>query len=254
MNVFLAGVILALIAAGGFVPHSWAFEAETRKEAETCNSNSDCAGALRCETGACRAVAGAPPNITVALDAEESFQAGADVVRLTHLKYYSDLLAEYHGKTGAYPFQDKAADAPVYVFVAHDGQRAWGTPPYKHTVVSMRDWINELENGLGRTVDEHYDPQYFSDGSKPIIYIYMVYRDTFFFVVNLYRGYPFTKKAGEHFNKLEISNKPNAQNRAADPERLFASEDFRDALNIPYKAGFFEGRAAKYLHFTKQPE
>jgi hypothetical protein len=254
MNAFLARLILALIAAVGLVPQSSSFEAETRREGESCNSNSDCTGALRCETGTCRAEAGAPPSITNALGAEESFQAGADVVRLTHLKYYSDLLAEYRDKTGVYPFQDKAADAPVYVFVAHDGQRAWGTPPYKHSVVSMRDWINELENGLGRAVDEHYDPQYFSEGHKPVIYIYMVYRDTFFFAVHLYQDYPFAKKVAEHYNKLEISNKPNAQNRVADPGRLFASEDFQNALNIPYKADFFKERAAKYLHFTKQHE
>jgi hypothetical protein len=236
------------------VPQSSSFEAETRREGESCSTNSDCAGALRCETGTCRGVADAPPSSTNALGAEESFQTGADVVRLTHLKYYSDLLAEYRGRTGVYPLQDKAADAPVYVFIAHDGQRAGGTPPYKHSVVSMRDWINELENGVGRAVDEHYDPQYFSDGYRPNIYIYMVYRDTFFFAVHSYRNYPFTKKVAEHYNKLEISNKPNARNGAADPERLFASQDFQDALKIPYKADFFKERAAKYLHFTKQHE
>jgi hypothetical protein len=252
MSAFLARSILALIAAVGLVSQSSSFDAESRREGETCNTNSDCAGTLRCETGTCLGVASAPQSITKVLDAEESFQNGADVVRLTHLKYYSDLLAEYHGKTGIYPLQDKAAGVPVYVFVAHDWQRAGGTPPYKHSVASIRDWINELENGLGRPVDEYYDPQYASDGYKPNLYIYMVYRDTFFFAVHLYRDYPFTKKVAEHYNKLEISNKPNAQNRAADPERLFASEDFRSALEIPYKADFFKEREAKYLHFTKQ--
>lgn len=191
-----------------------------------------------------------PPSITEAL--EESFQNGADVVRLTHLKYYSDLLAEFHSKTDIYPLQDKAAEAPVYVFVANDWQRAKGTPPYKHAVVSMRDWINELERGLRRPVDEYYDPQYASDSSRPNLYIYMVYEDTFFFAVHLYQDYPFAKKVAEHYNKLEISNKPNVQNRAADPGRLFASEDFQSALKVPYKAGFFKEREAKYLHFTKQ--
>jgi len=252
MSAFLARSILALIAAVGLVPQSSSFQAESRREGETCNTNSDCADTLRCETGICRGVAGARQSITDALGAEESFQNGADVVRLTHLKYYSDLLAEYHGKTGIYPLQDKAADAPVYVFVAHDWQRAKGSPPYKHVVVSMRDWINELEKGLGRPVDEYYDPQYASDGYKPNFYIYMVYQDTFFFAVHLYQDYPFAKKVAEHYNKLEISNKPNAQNRAADPGRLFGSAGFQDALEVPYKADFFKEREEKYLHFTKQ--
>jgi hypothetical protein len=170
----------------------------------------------------------------------------------THLKYYSDLLAEYQSKTGIYPLQDKATDVPVYVFVANDWQRPKGAPPYKHVVVSMRAWISELEKGLGRTVDEYYDPQYASDGYRPILYIYLVYKDTFFFAVHLYQDYPFAKKVAEHYNKLEISNKPNVQNRAADPKRLFASEDFQSALKVPYKGGFFREREAKYLHFSKQ--
>jgi len=197
-------------------------------------------------------VAPAPPNITNPLDAEESFQNGADVVRLTHLKYYFDLLAEYHGKTGIYPLQDNAADMPVYVFVAHDGQLPKGRPPYRHAVVSMRDWINELEKGLGRPVDEYYDPQYVREGHRPNAYIYMVHKDAFFFAVHLYQDYPFAKNVAEHYNKLEISNKSNAQNRAAEPRSLFASQDFQDALKVPYKAGFFKEREEKYLHFTKQ--
>src|SRR5262245_25055818 len=100
MNAFLARFILSLIAAVGLVPQSMSFYADSRKEGETCNTNSDCAGTLKCETGTCRDVANAPQSITNAflLDAEESFQNGADVVRLTHLKYYSALLAEYHDK------------------------------------------------------------------------------------------------------------------------------------------------------------
>ena len=254
MRALLARLIPALIGAVVLVPQSSSFEGESRREGETCNTNSDCARAMRCETGICRGAPSARPGISDTLSAEELFQSGADVVRLSHLKYYSDFLAEYRAKSGIYPLQDRASDAPVYVFVAHDRQRAGGTPPYKHSVVSMRDWIDELERGLGRPVDEYYDPQYAADGYRPILYIYMVYKDVFFFAVHLYQDYPFAKKVAEHYYKLEISNKPNAQNRAADPERLFASAEFRDALKVPYKAGFFKEREQKYLHFTKQQQ
>jgi len=254
MNAFLARSILALIAVVGLVPQSSSFQAETRREGESCNTNSDCAGALRCETGACRGSADARPSNTNALSAEESFQTGADVVRITHLKYYSELLAEYHSKTGIYPLQERAADAPVYVFVAHDGQVAKGAPSYKHSVVSMRDWISDIERGLGRPVDEYYDPQYAANNRRPNLYVYMVYKDTFFFAVHLYHDYPFAKRMAEHYNKLEVSNKPDVQNRAADPEHLFATDDFQAALNVPYKVDFFKERDAKYLHFTKRQE
>ena len=250
MNACLARSILALIATVGLVPQSLSFEAESRREGETCNTNSDCAGTLKCETGACRGVAGASQSAIDAL--EDSFQNDADVVRLTHLKYYSDLLAEYHNKTGSYPLQDKAADMPVYVFVATDTQRVKGAPSYKHAVVSVRDWVSDLEIRLGRPLDEYYDPQYFSDKYKPNFYIYMVYKDTFFFAVHLYQDYPFAKNVAEHYNKLEISNKPNARNNAVEPAGLFESGDFQDALAVSYKVDFFKEREAKYLHFTKQ--
>ena len=180
------------------------------------------------------------------------FQDDADVVRLKHLKYYSDLLAEYHSKKGSYPLQKKATEMPVYVFVAHDHQSASGKPAYKHLVVPMREWVQDLEAGLERSVDEHYDPQFAGDGYKPNLYIYMVYRDTFFFAVHLYQDYPFAKHVSEHYNKLEVSNKPNRQNQAADPETLLTSEAFLNALRVPYKVDFFQEREAKYLHFTKQ--
>ena len=184
----------------------------------------------------------------------KSFQEDADVVRLKHLKYYADLLAEYHRKKGRYPFQERATEMPVYVFVAHDHQRAGGKPPYKHLVAPMRDWVLDLEAGLQRPVDEHYDPQFFGEGYKPNLYLYMVYQDTYFFAVHLYQDYPFAKHVSEHYNKLEISNKPNRQNQAVDPATLFASEAFVNALKAPYKADFFQEREAKYLHFTKQPK
>ena len=59
MSAFFPRSILALIAAAGLVPQSSSFESESRREGETCNTNSDCAGTLRCEIGTCRGVAGA---------------------------------------------------------------------------------------------------------------------------------------------------------------------------------------------------
>jgi hypothetical protein len=182
----------------------------------------------------------------------KSFQDGADVVRLKHLKYYSDLLAEYHAKKGKYPLQESATEMPVYVFVAHDDQSPRGKPAYKHLVVPMRGWVQDLEAGLERSVDEHYDPQLYGDGYKPNFYIYMMYRGTYFLAVHLYQDYPFANHVSEHYNKLEVSNRPNPKSQAADPETLFRSEAFLNALSVSYKVEFFQEREAKYLHFTKQ--
>ena len=81
MSTFVARLILALIAAVGLVPQALSFEAESRTEGETCNSNSDCLGTLSCETGRCRGVAGAddpPPRHAAALP---RIIAYADVAR-----------------------------------------------------------------------------------------------------------------------------------------------------------------------------
>lgn len=182
----------------------------------------------------------------------KSFQDDADVVRLKHLRYYSDLLAEYHRKKGSYPLPERATEMPVYVFVALDTQTHKGKPPYKHLVVLMREWVQILEAGLERSVDEYYDPQLYGDGYKPNSYIYMMDRDAFFLAVHLYQDYPFAKHVAEHYNKLEVSNKADPHNQAADPETLFTSEAFLNALRVPYKVGFFQEGEAKYLHFTKQ--
>jgi len=182
----------------------------------------------------------------------ESFQADADIVRLQHLKYYGELVEEYAQKNGLYPFQGEG-DIPVYVHVANTQQKKYvqGTIPYEHTVASMQQFVARLEEGLGRTIDEKYDPQYVPS-YKPNFYIYMIYKDTFFFAVHLHHAFPFAKKVGEHYYKLEISNLPTPQNRAARLSDLLMDESFaREIEKAPVKAGFFTEREALHLHDSK---
>ena len=79
-----------------------------------------------------------------------SFQTGADLVRLRHLKYYGELLDEFHSKTGSYPLQGRR-DFPIYVHVGHEGQQPSpdDAPAYQHEVVAMVDFVAALELGLG---------------------------------------------------------------------------------------------------------
>src|SRR5207253_671 len=112
-------------------------------------------------------------------------QRDADIVRLQHLKYYGTLIEEYKEKTSHYPLEGRSA-VPIYVHVAHDRQSEFTKkgPPTKHEVIPFADLIAELESGLGRPIDEYYDPQYFPT-RRPNFYIYMIHRDAFFFAVHV---------------------------------------------------------------------
>ncbi len=183
----------------------------------------------------------------------EPFQRDADIIRLRHLKYYSEVLDEYHSKVGNYPFEGQET-VPLYVHVAHEQQEKHTKPgpPYAHVVVPFSRFVQEVESKLGREIDELYDPQYAPD-YKPNFYIYMVNQDTYFFAMHLHQSYGFAKQVGKHYYKAELSNNPTPQNRALDPELLFESQEYLEAVGQPVsKASFFKAREEKYLHFTKQ--
>jgi hypothetical protein len=184
--------------------------------------------------------------------AAEDFQKDADIVRLQHLKHYGDLIEEYHVKTGKYPFEG-TAKVPVYVHIANDHQANYAKngPPSPHKRISNADFIAELENGLGRTIKERYDPS-FAPRNKPNFYIYMANEDCYFFAVHLHEPYPFAKKVADNYHKAEISNVANHINGACSPKLLFESAEFKAATQKPLnKPGFFAAREKQYESFTK---
>lgn len=182
----------------------------------------------------------------------EDFQKDADIVRLQHLKHYGDLIEEYHAKTGKYPFEG-TAKVPVYVHIANDQQARYAKngPPKPHRLISSVDFIAELEQGLGRTIKERYDPS-FAPRNKPNFYIYMASEDFYFFAVHLHQPYPFAKKIADNYHKVEISNVANEINNACSPYLLFESTEFKAAAQKPLtKPGFFAAREKQYENFTK---
>lgn len=185
--------------------------------------------------------------------AEEAFQRDADIIRLRHLEHYGTLIEEYRDKTGKFPLQDSVG-VPVYVHIANDEQIAFtkNGPPTPHKVVSMSDFVVDLESGLERTIKEYYDPQ-FRPYKKPNFYIYMFHDNAYFFAIHVHQAFPFARKVGEDYHKIEISNMANANNGACDPELLFAATEFTKERNKRVvKQKFFDLRDEKYLHYTKQ--
>ncbi|MFT7559366.1 MAG: hypothetical protein ACI93R_001276 [Flavobacteriales bacterium] len=181
-----------------------------------------------------------------------AFQNDADIIRLRHLKYYGNLIEEYHDKTGTYPFMSEA-NIPLYVFVANKQQinATKDKPPYPTKERSFKDFISLIENELDREINEYYDPQYAGD-YKPNFYIYMANKGTYFFAIHQHNSYPFSNSIGKHYNKIEMSNKPTAQNRAVPTSKLLSHKDFEEYLNAPVtKEGFFQDRELKHIHETK---
>lgn len=180
------------------------------------------------------------------------FQQDADIVRLQHLQYYAELIESYHQKMGKYPFQ-KVIPVPLYIHVANNEQIEFTKQalPLAHETAPFKLLVHELEKGLGYEIDEYFDPQYRPD-YKPNFYVYMVTKDTYFFAIHVHQSYPFARQIDDHYYKIEISNKPNVQNKALSPEKLFTSAEFKEAILKPIsKEDFFKEREAKYLHYSK---
>ncbi len=186
-------------------------------------------------------------------DKEKAFQQDADVIRLRHLKHYGTLIEEYHEKTGKFPLQG-TAEVPVYIHIANDKQAPYAKkgPPFPHMLISMPDFVAELETGLGRAIKERYDPQ-FRPVNKPNFYIYMIVEDSYFFAVHLHESFPFARKIAKKYYKVEISNKANPQNMASLPQKLFGSPEFTKAIEKTVtKPKFFADREKQYEKFTQR--
>jgi hypothetical protein len=107
-------------------------------------------------------------------DIEQDYQHDADLVRLSHLLYWTKIVEEYQQKTGYYPFQShiQSDDYNVLVRVASHEQVPYFTKKsdkYREDLdnnsngsfqeISMSDFVKELESKLAREIDEKYDIQ-----------------------------------------------------------------------------------------------
>ncbi len=177
---------------------------------------------------------------------DEKYQHDADIFRLRHLKYFGELIAEYHRKTGKYPLQGKSAHQNyVYIAAPHQQKYVKAGPPHKHEVTDVEAFREELEKGLGRKTDLKFDPQKVPVGG-PNFYIYMIEGDSFFFAVHLYNDHSFTNPVSNHYHKIEITNKDFNRRGVWKYKILLADKAFQKAIGEkPYKEGFF-------LHLEEQ--
>jgi hypothetical protein len=183
---------------------------------------------------------------TLAEKMDREYQHDADLFRLRHLKYYGQLIEEYHQKTGKYPLQGDC-ETPHYVLLAapHQQKYAQGTPE-QFKVTDVETFRAVLKEGLNRDIAFKFDPQKVPVGA-PNFYIYMVEEDSYFFAVHLYNSRSFANPLGKHYHKLEITNEKPNRRGLWKLEELLKDNDFQLAINEnPEKEGFFLDLEEKY--------
>lgn len=178
---------------------------------------------------------------------DAGYQHDADIFRLRHLKYYGELIKEYHTKTGRYPLQG-ASEHQNYVYLAAPHQKKYiqGSPPQQHEVTDVEAFRKELEAGLSRKVDLKFDPQKVPIGA-PNFYIYMIEDDAFYLAVHLYNERLFCNPLDKHYHKLEITNGESGHQGLWNVDALMTDPSFITALNeTPHKNGWFLHLEEKY--------
>lgn len=182
------------------------------------------------------------------------FQNDADIVRHKHIKYYSEILKEYNEKTGKYPFTGSPENKQTYVFIANSMQKKYiQNPPFEINKKSVREFFTEIENTLGKPIKEYYDPQYFPD-NKPAFYMYMTQGNNFYLAVHVSKNYPYAKKIGNGYYKIEVTNDKYSQStKLIEIEELLKNSSFKEECNkTPNKDGFFKERENKFIRESRE--
>ena len=189
-------------------------------------------------------------NASPALDKiEQEYQDDCDIVRLQHLLYYGKLIEEYKQKAGKYPFEGEKQQ--VYAFVYNNKQKKYckNTNPNQHKQVSPKDFFAELEKGLGRKIDQLFDPQYVPSG-RPVFYIYMINGNQYYFAVHLSKYYPFSKKVDSNYYKVELSNISDKKYKFYTVDDLENNKKYQDATSRKL-GGYFDLRKNEHIREYK---
>ena len=122
---------------------------------------------------------------------EDQYQHDADIARLDHLLYWSALIEEYYTSTGYYPFQNRINNTEniTLVKIATKRQQRYlsaGNRQYdanldinangRFTEERMSEFVLEIQQKLGRNINEYYDIQNVPT-SSPIGYNYFATKD-----------------------------------------------------------------------------
>lgn len=187
-------------------------------------------------------------NASPALDkTEQAFQDDCDIIRLQDLVYYGKLIEEYKTKTGTYPFEGNTDAVCCLIYNKEQKKYSKDDNPNKHILISPKEFYVELEKGLGRKIEQRFDPQYAPSG-RPVFYIYMIDDGEWFFAVHLSKYYRFSKKVDSNYYKAELSNVSDKNYKLYTVSEMERNEEYIRAVSrLITKKGFFEVRKNKHI-------
>lgn len=209
---------------------------------------------------------------------EEQFQHDADIARLNHLVYWTGLIEEYYDKNGVYPLQENINDDRyIYVNIVNSDQQQYfdeDSDTYiesfninttqRFNQLDVSDFVNDIEKGLGREIDEYYDIQLVP--SKDLIgYEYFVgENDEYLFYVTCvslcgdrinygtYDSEIATLVVGDDFITPSVNVGTGSFleiNKVFKRDDLLNNELFKSAIENDYlKEGFVEERVGEYVN------
>ena len=124
-------------------------------------------------------------------DPAEQFQEDADLIRLKHLEYWTEIIEKYYQVKGSYPFQSeiqKSKDIVLVKIATKQQMRYLSSEGDKYDKRldnnqsdyfkerSVRDFVAEIESVLGHDIEEKYDIQKVPT-SSPVGYYYFTSKD-----------------------------------------------------------------------------
>lgn len=121
----------------------------------------------------------------------KQFQEDADLIRLRHLEYWTEILEEFYQEKGYYPLQKEAqsSEKMILVKIATKEQMRYlsvGGDKYDKRLdnnqsgyfqdVGVKQFVAAIESALGREIEEKYDIQKVPT-SSPVGYYYFATDD-----------------------------------------------------------------------------
>jgi hypothetical protein len=121
----------------------------------------------------------------------KQFQEDADLIRLEHLEYWTEIIDKYYQVKGSYPFQSdiQKSEDIILVKIATKQQMQYLSPggdKYERRLDNnqsgyfkerfVKDFVAELESVLGQEIEEKYDIQKVPT-SSPVGYYYFTSKD-----------------------------------------------------------------------------
>ncbi len=175
----------------------------------------------------------------------KAMQDDFDCTRLKDLVAIANLMHEYQEETHHFPFDDPESEEPVVVIVGSHAQikrddnripivvdlksRQTGNTPLRRPprvqFRSLQELKQELETGVGRSVEVPIDPQKVPV-NKPSMYVYTCYRGVFDVTAFLHNEFPFARQMSPHNYKVSIGSRSNPESAIWTVDELTSSRAF----------------------------